>query len=93
MNETWLIIGISGQFFFTCRFLLQWLASEQVKKSVVPVAFWYCSIIGGAMLLGYALHQRDPVFVAGQSAGLAIYLRNIILVIRERKDRRPCLPR
>jgi lipid-A-disaccharide synthase-like uncharacterized protein len=91
MNKSWLVIGIFGQLFFTCRFLLQWLASERVKKSVVPVAFWYCSIIGGGLLLGYALHQRDPVFIVGQLTGLVIYCRNIILVVRERKAQKQCL--
>jgi len=73
----WLIVGFAGQAFFSCRFLIQWLASEREKKSVIPVAFWYFSIIGGVTLLAYALYKRDPVFILGQSTGLFVYFRNI----------------
>jgi lipid-A-disaccharide synthase-like uncharacterized protein len=71
------------------RFLAQWIASERVGKSVVPLAFWLFSIGGGVLLLIYAVHREDPVFIAGQSFGLLIYLRNLDFVIRERRgDRR-----
>jgi lipid-A-disaccharide synthase-like uncharacterized protein len=84
-NETvWIIIGFSGQALFTARFFIQWLQSERVKHSVIPAAFWYFSIAGGAVLLIYAIHRVDPVFIAGQAAGLFIYLRNLYFVIRDR---------
>jgi lipid-A-disaccharide synthase-like uncharacterized protein len=59
---------------------LQWLASEKARRSVVPKAFWYFSLGGSAVLLAYAIHRADPVFMLGQSAGLAIYLRNLWLI-------------
>lgn len=84
-NETiWLGIGFLGQALFSCRFLIQWLKSEMVGKSVIPVAFWYFSLAGGAALFTYALHRRDPVFIVGQGAGLFIYLRNLYFIIRDR---------
>jgi len=46
------------------------------------VSFWYLSIVGALVLLAYALHRRDPVFVAGQGLGVAIYLRNLQLIRR-----------
>jgi lipid-A-disaccharide synthase-like uncharacterized protein len=82
----WVAIGLFGQLMFTARFLVQWLASERARKSVVPVAFWYFSIAGGAILLAYALYRRDPVFVLGQAMGLFIYLRNLWLIRAERRD-------
>ena len=81
----WLLFGFLGQAFFFGRFLVQWLASERAGHSVVPVMFWYLSLGGGAALLVYALHLRDPVFVAGQSLGVAIYLRNLYFVRRDRR--------
>jgi lipid-A-disaccharide synthase-like uncharacterized protein len=85
-NETlWLAVGFAGQGLFSARFLIQWLSSERARRSVVPVAFWYFSIAGGASLLAYALYRRDPVFVLGQSGGLAIYLRNLYFILRERR--------
>ena len=81
----WLIVGFSGQALFSMRFLLQWLASERMKKSVIPVAFWYFSIAGGVTLLAYAIHRKDPVFIVGQATGLLIYSRNLYFIFRERK--------
>jgi len=65
------------------RFIVQWIASERAGKSVVPTAFWIFSIGGGALLFVYALYRKDPVFIAGQGAGLFIYLRNLHFVLRE----------
>lgn len=82
----WLAVGFFGQALFSARFLVQWLSSEKIKKSVVPRAFWYFSMAGGATLLAYAIHRRDPVFVVGQGAGLFIYARNLQFLWRERRD-------
>lgn len=79
----WLAVGFLGQVFFSMRFLVQWLASERRKKSTVPVAFWYCSLAGGSLLLAYAIHRLDPVFIVGQAGGLLIYVRNLTLIRRE----------
>ncbi|MCQ8129098.1 lipid-A-disaccharide synthase N-terminal domain-containing protein [Methylomonas rivi] len=81
-NTVWLIIGFVGQALFSARFLVQWLASERQKKSVIPVMFWYFSILGGSTLLIYSIHKQDPVFIAGQAGGLLIYARNLYFVIR-----------
>jgi lipid-A-disaccharide synthase-like uncharacterized protein len=79
----WITIGFLGQTFFSARFLVQWVASERARRSVVPLAFWFLSLGGGATLLAYAIYRRDPVFIAGQGAGLFIYLRNLVLIRRE----------
>lgn len=76
----WIVIGFVGQALFSARFIVQWLASERVKRSIVPRAFWYFSLAGGATLLAYAIHKSDPVFIAGQGLGLLVYLRNLYLI-------------
>ena len=76
----WIIIGFVGQGLFSARFAVQWLASERAKRSIVPHAFWYLSLIGGAVLPSYAIHKRDPVFIAGQATGVFVYLRNLYLI-------------
>jgi len=81
----WLVLGFGGQILFSLRFLVQWLASEKAKRSVMPIAFWYFSIGGASLLLMYAIHRRDPVFIAGQSFGLFVYLRNLHLIRRARR--------
>lgn len=80
----WLIIGFAGQALFMMRFVIQWLHSERQRRSVVPVAFWYFSVLGGLTLLVYSVHRRDPVFIAGQLLGVFIYLRNLFLIKAER---------
>jgi lipid-A-disaccharide synthase-like uncharacterized protein len=86
--DWWVLLGFVAQAFFTMRFVVQWIASERVGKSVIPIAFWWCSIGGGLLLLLYALYRRDPVFIAGQSFGVFVYLRNLYFVLRDRKQAR-----
>lgn len=82
----WVLIGLGGQLMFTGRFLVQWIASEKQRKSVIPLAFWYLSIGGGVILLAYAIYRKDPVFILGQSMGVFIYLRNLWLIRSEHRD-------
>lgn len=74
------ILGFVGQFFFSMRFVVQWIASEKNKKSVLPLAFWIFSILGSSFLLIYAIYRKDPVFILGQAPNLLIYFRNIWLM-------------
>jgi len=84
--DFWIILGFVAQFMFMMRFVIQWIASERVGRSIVPVAFWFFSIAGGSLLLIYAIQHQDPVFIAGQGLGLLIYFRNIWLIIKEKRD-------
>jgi len=83
----WLAIGFTAQFMFTMRFLVQWISSERARQSIVPETFWYFSFVGGLMLLVYAIHRMDPVFIVGQAAGLFIYSRNIYFIWRSKQNR------
>ena len=76
----WIVIGFVGQGLFSARFIIQWLYREKVKRSVVPVAFWYFSLAGGVVLTAYAIHREDPVFMVGQGMGLIVYFRNLMLI-------------
>ncbi len=82
----WLSIGFLGQAIFSLRFIIQWLASEKEKKSVVPVMFWYLSIAGSLILLIYAINRKDPVFILGQLTGSFIYFRNLALIKNQRRE-------
>ena len=81
-----LTVGFAGQILFAMRFIIQWLKSEISRKSVIPIAFWYFSIAGGATLFVYACWRMDPVFIMGQGTGLFIYSRNLYLIHRERRE-------
>ncbi|HWK14692.1 MAG TPA: lipid-A-disaccharide synthase N-terminal domain-containing protein [Rhizobiaceae bacterium] len=86
IEKIWLLIGFLGQGLFSARFLVQWIASERARKSVIPAAFWFFSIAGGVTLLAYAIYRQDPVFIVGQAAGLIIYARNVYFVLLERRS-------
>ncbi|MGG7565962.1 lipid-A-disaccharide synthase N-terminal domain-containing protein [Rhodovulum sp. DZ06] len=81
----WVAVGLGGQLLFTARFLVQWIASEKARKSVVPTAFWWFSIGGAAVLLAYAIYRADPVFILGQSMGFFIYARNLWFIRDEKR--------
>ena len=85
-GQAWVLFGIVAQVIFTGRFLLQWFASEKVGRSVVPIGFWYLSLVGGIMLLIYAaLWKHDPVVTVGQSTGVLVYVRNLMLLRHEKR--------
>ena len=84
--DLWILFGFIAQAMFMMRFVVQWIASERARRSVMPIAFWFFSVAGGTLLLIYAIQRQDPVFIAGQGAGLFIYLRNLWLIYRERRQ-------
>jgi lipid-A-disaccharide synthase-like uncharacterized protein len=84
--DGWVVLGFIAQGFFTMRFVVQWIASERARQSVIPIAFWFFSIGGGVLLLIYALYRRDPVFIAGQGLGLIVYFRNLYFILLNGKQ-------
>lgn len=83
-EAAWVAVGLFGQVMFFMRFLLQWIATERQRRSVIPVSFWWFSIFGAAILLVYAIYRADPVFIIGQALGFVIYARNLWFIRRER---------
>ena len=90
--DLWVAFGLAGQMLFGSRFIVQWLASEKKKQSYIPVHFWYLSLCGGIVTAIYAIHRRDPVFIIGQSAGLIVYIRNLMLIHRAHRRTTPDAP-
>lgn len=86
--DLWILVGLAGQLLFSARFVVQWIASEIKRESVVPVSFWFLSIGGSLVLLAYAIHRQDPVFILGQSLGCLIYGRNLAMIRRRREQDR-----
>jgi lipid-A-disaccharide synthase-like uncharacterized protein len=87
--DFWLVFGFLGQAMFTMRFVVQWIASEKRKESVIPVAFWYFSLAGGLILLAYAVRQMDPVFILAYLLNPIIYSRNLYFVYKKRAKQSP----
>jgi len=87
-RDPWNILGSIGQLLFASRFIIQWIRSEMAGRSIIPLAFWYCSLGGGLLLLSYAIYREEPVFIAGQLPGIVVYSRNLYFIYRERKSGR-----
>jgi len=85
LKNPWVIVGFAGQFVFMMRFVVQWIVSERQKKSVIPVAFWYLSMGGAALLLTYSIAKYDPVFILAQAFGFLVYGRNLVLIRRSKE--------
>jgi lipid-A-disaccharide synthase-like uncharacterized protein len=84
-------IGLGGQLIFGSRFFVQWFASERLKRSVIPLAFWHLSLVGGMLTLVYAIYIQEPVFIIAQVGGVLIYSRNLYFVYRDRRQAHPLL--
>jgi lipid-A-disaccharide synthase-like uncharacterized protein len=82
-----LFIGFFAQALFASRFIFQWIYSEKKGESSIPIVFWYLSIFGGIGLLIYAIFRKDPVIILGQSFGIFIYLRNLILIYKKNNEK------
>ena len=82
-----LCVGFLGQALFASRFIVQWIYSEKVGKSSIPIIFWYLSIFGGIGLLIYAISRKDPVIITGQLFGILIYTRNLILIYKNKNEK------
>ena len=80
MEKIFIILGLAGQLMFSARFLVQWIASEKRKKSVVPISFWFLSLFGSFLLLIYAIYRKDIVFILGQLFGFIVYIRNLLII-------------
>jgi lipid-A-disaccharide synthase-like uncharacterized protein len=91
--DFWLAFGLVAQLFFTARFLVQWISSERAGQSVVPIAFWFFSMGGGLMTLVYGVVKREPVIILGQAMATVIYVRNIMLIMKNRGKRSQTLDR
>jgi lipid-A-disaccharide synthase-like uncharacterized protein len=92
LETIWLAIGFLGQGLFFGRWVIQWIASERKAESQVPISFWYMSLLGGLITLAYAIYREDPVFIAGQSIGSIVYIRNLMLISRASRTNQPGRP-
>jgi lipid-A-disaccharide synthase-like uncharacterized protein len=86
IDKLWVGVGLVGQAIFSARFIVQWIVSERRKRSVIPISFWFLSMAGSLVLLTYAIHRRDPVFILGQAGGMIVYSRNLWLILRGQSE-------
>jgi lipid-A-disaccharide synthase-like uncharacterized protein len=75
----WTALAIVGQATWSSRFVVQWAMSERSRQSHFPPAFWVISLIGNVLLLIYAVHLWEAVFIAGLALGPIAQVRNLWL--------------
>jgi lipid-A-disaccharide synthase-like uncharacterized protein len=86
----WKIVGLSGSLIFGLRFLIQWIASERARTSVIPFGFWECSALGSFLLLAYfGIYRHDSVGVLQSLLPLPIYLRNLYFRYTHHRAKHP----
>ena len=85
----WLAFGLLGQAAFFSRFLVQWVASERAGRSYIPNAVRDLRLAGSLILLIYAVHRAEPVFLLGYLPNSAVYVRNLMLIRRTGADGSP----
>ena len=84
--DGWILFGFFAQFVFFLRFFIQWLYSEKAKKTVIPLAFWYLSILGSIMILIYSVKRNDIVFIAASILNSFMYIRNLVIIHRNKMN-------
>jgi len=90
--DRWVLLGVAGQILFMMRFLIQWIESERRRESTIPVAFWWCSLGGGLIVLAYGLIEREPIIILGQSCAFLVYMRNLYFIYEKKKREGGKLP-
>jgi len=88
-HDPWVVVGLAGSFVFSIRFIIQWIASERAKKSIIPFGFWECSVLGSFLVLSYFIHQRDLPGILQNLLPFPIYVRNVYLRWMHIKPKHP----
>jgi len=84
-RNPWEIVLLVGQLTFFSRFLVQWIATERRKVVVIPIAFWWLSLLGAAISLVALMAKHEPVLIVAQIVGLGLYSRNLVIHKRSLK--------
>ncbi|MCK4947298.1 MAG: lipid-A-disaccharide synthase N-terminal domain-containing protein [Candidatus Aureabacteria bacterium] len=84
LKDPWALIGWVGQLFFSSRFIVQWIATERKKQSIIPVSFWYLSIVGSLLLLVYGFYIKKPVYIVGYLFNSVVYVRNLYFIYKKK---------
>lgn len=86
----WIAVGVAGQGLFALRFLIQWAVTEMKRKSVIPAAFWYISVVASILLMSSHIQRFEWLYAIGIAVTMFVYLRNIYLIHRQHT---PVLPK
>jgi lipid-A-disaccharide synthase-like uncharacterized protein len=79
MKSPFEVAGWAGQALFGARVLLQWIASERARRSVVPRRYWELSLAASGLVLVYAFAVKNLVFQLSLVPGAVTAARNLFL--------------
>lgn len=73
-------LGVLPSVFFVARIFLQWIQSEQKKRSYVSASFWKLSLVGNSLQILHYLVQVQFPFALFQAGNAFISWRNLNLM-------------
>jgi lipid-A-disaccharide synthase-like uncharacterized protein len=89
VHDGWFYLGALGILIFYGRFSVQWVLSERRRESVMPLPFWYMSLVGSLLLVVYSVARGNLPFLLGFIFIGIPTIRNIMLIRRERAGGSP----
>jgi len=86
----WKLVGYLGVALFAGRWFVQMWASRQAGKPTMPVLFWYMSMSGSLLLLGYFIFgKNDSVGILSNLFPTFIAAYDLYLELTHQRDGAP----
>ena len=82
----WKAVGLLGSVMFTSRWFVQLYYTRKLKRVVMPLAFWWLSVFGSALLLAYfVIGKNDSVGIISNFFPVFVSVYNLVVHLRHRK--------
>jgi len=83
----WKAIGLLGSVMFTSRWFVQLYYTRKLKRVVMPLAFWWLSVCGSALLLSYFIFgKNDSVGIISNFFPAFVSIYNLVVHLRHQKN-------
>lgn len=83
----WKLVGYAGTLMFTSRWFVQLYYTRKYRRVVMPLAFWWLSVCGSALLLAYFIFgKNDSVGILSNFFPVFVSVYNLIVHLRHRRS-------
>jgi lipid-A-disaccharide synthase-like uncharacterized protein len=83
----WKLVGYAGTLMFTSRWFVQLYYTRKYKRVVMPLAFWWLSVLGSTLLLAYfVVGKNDSVGILSNFFPVFVSVYNLIVHLRHHKN-------
>jgi lipid-A-disaccharide synthase-like uncharacterized protein len=84
----WKVIGLAGSLMFTSRWFVQLYYTRKLGRVVMPLAFWWLSVVGSALLLAYFIFgKNDSVGILSNFFPAFVSVYNLWVHMRDMRRR------